>query len=87
MIFSDAHEFMTFEDEWKKMSWWKGKLVKSKYKIRSGLFEPKIPVDCVGIVTDIYQGADCSDNLVVVWAIGRTSNQVSKHEVYVGEER
>ena len=87
MTFSDAHEFMTFKNEWDKMSWWKGKLVKSKYKIRSGLFESKIPVDSIGVVTDIYQGDDCSDNLVIVWANGRTSSQVSKHEVYVGEER
>ena len=87
MIFSDAHEFRTFQDEWDKIGWWKGKLVKTRYAIREGLFEPRIAADQMGIVLGIYQGEDNSDNLIVQWVNGHTSKQVSKHDVYVGEER
>ena len=86
MRFGDFHEFKNFNDEWDKMNWWRGRLVKTKYDIRGGLFEPVISQDTVGIVVDIYQTEAFGDALVVHWANSQKSNQICIHDVYSSGE-
>ena len=82
MKFGDFHEFKNFDDEWDKMNWWKGRLVKAKYNIRPGLFESIVYADTVGVVIDIYQTEAFGDALVVHWAGSQKSNQICTHDVY-----
>ena len=86
MRFGDFHEFKNFNDEWDKMNWWRGRLVKTKYDIRGGLFEPVISQDTVGIVVDIYQTEAFGDALVVHWTNSQKSNQICIHDVYSSGE-
>jgi hypothetical protein len=82
MKFGDFHEFKNFNDDRDKMNWWKGRLVKTKYNIRGGLFDPVIFADTVGVVVDIYRTEAFGDALVVHWINNEKSNQICIHDVY-----
>mgnify|MGYP003628822401 CR=1 FL=1 len=84
MNFSETHEFKNFIDDWQKMKWWKGRLVKAKYEIKS-LFEPSIPKDTVGIVLNIYKSEAFGDALEIYWVNNYKSLHISKHDIYSGE--
>ena len=82
MKFNDAHEFMNFNDEWDKQKWWKGRLVKTKYQVRSSLFEPWIAGGTLGIVLNVYKTEAFGDSLIVYWTNCKKSTEVNIHEVY-----
>ena len=86
MKFGDYHEFMNFDDDWHKMKWWKGRLVKTKYNIRASLFEPIIYADTVGVVVGVYQTEAFGDALIIHWVNNQKSNQVCIHDVYSSGE-
>jgi len=85
MKFGDFHEFKNFDDDWEKIEWWRGRLVKTKYNIRCGLFDPVIASDTVGIVMGIYRTEGLGDALIVEWTTSQRSNQISLHDVYSSE--
>ena len=82
MKFGDFHEFKNFNNETEKKTWWKGRLVKTKYSIRGGLFEPYIHEDTVGVVIAIHQTTSQRDSLEVHWVNNLKSNDVCTHDVY-----
>ena len=82
MKFGDFHEFKNFRNEWDKMKWWKGRLVKTKYNIRGGLFEPIILQDTMGVVVSIYRTEAFGDALEIHWVTNQKSTQICTHDVY-----
>ena len=85
MKFGDFHEFKNFDDDYGKMEWWKGRLVKTKYNIRSSLFESMIIANTIGVVMSVYRTEAFGDALIVHWSTSQKSNQISLHDVYSSE--